>query len=60
MSGSLPSASAGVQFRKKRPTALSFQKPDLVPDLIPPGGASWGPVPPQHLADFSCFSGCLL
>lgn len=64
MSGSLPTASAGVQFRKAQQVyqnlccpfvALSFQKLDLVPDLILPGGASPGPVLPQHLVDFSCF-----
>lgn len=65
MSGSLPTASAGVQFRKTQQVyqnlcclffvALSFQKPDLVPDLIPPGGALPGPVLLQHLVDFSCF-----
>lgn len=64
MSGSLPTASAGVQFPEAQQVyqnlccpfvALSFQKPDLVPDLILPGGASPGPVLPQHLVDFSCF-----
>lgn len=64
MTGSLPTASAGVQLRKAQQVyqnlcfpfvALSFQKPDLVPDLILPGGALPGPVLPQHLVDFSCF-----
>jgi len=53
MSGSLPTASAGVQFRKAQQVyqklccpfvALSFQKFDLVPDLILPGGALPGPA----------------
>lgn len=47
MSCSLPTASAGVQFRKAQQVyqnlccpfvALSFKKPDLVPDLILPRG----------------------
>lgn len=64
MSGSIPTASPGVQFRKDQQVyqnlcclfvASSFPKPDLVPDLIPPGGALPGLVLPQHLVDFSCF-----
>lgn len=52
MSGSLPTASTGVQFRKAQQVyqnlccpfvALSFQKPDLVPDLILPGGLRQAP-----------------
>lgn len=47
MSGSRPTTPAGVQFRKAQQVyqnlccsfvALSFQKSDLVPDLILPGG----------------------
>lgn len=55
MRGSLPTASTGVQFRKAQQVyqnlccpfvALSFQKPDLVPDLILPGGGGCvGPRP---------------
>ncbi|KAJ4945624.1 hypothetical protein JOQ06_023305, partial [Pogonophryne albipinna] len=52
MSASLPTAPAGVQFRKTQQVyqnlccpfgALSFQKPDLVPDLILPGGLRRAP-----------------
>lgn len=61
-----PTPLLGVQFRKAQQVyqnlccppplvALSFQKRDLVPDLILAGGASPGPVLPQHLVDFSCF-----
>lgn len=51
-SRSLPTAFAGVQFRKAQQVyqnlcclsvALSFQKPDLVPDLILPGGLHQAP-----------------
>lgn len=59
-----PTASAGVQFRKAQQVyqnlcwpfvALSFQKPELVPDLILLGGGLLGSVLPQHLEDFRCF-----
>lgn len=68
MSGSLPTALAGVQFRKAQQVyqnlccpfvALSLQKPDLVPDLILPGGLR-RPLSCLNIWWTSAAFGCLL